>query len=235
MGKKRYARRVNPVHTSARDSNKLALAAIPNTPPRVSPQRVKAVVTCLTIAGFAAIGADCWMSWQGFSSMPIDWWVAATLTAIVAVSQLGTGIIQALGGNPFVGVGGSARGDGIWGITLRGLYGLDIFSNFSGFGGTAHLSIWGLWRDPMGQIGLVLWHLVLAVLLAFGDEILLRIRDRIAIGAQVNQQLAKIRDINVTAHNIALKEYRARAMAQAKQAGQKMDVHFEWIEDQEND
>ncbi|MGG6240920.1 hypothetical protein ACQ4N7_20045 [Nodosilinea sp. AN01ver1] len=70
--------------------------------------------------------------------MPVEWWIAVVLTTIVAVSQLGSGVIQALGGNPFTGIGGSASGDGMWGLTLRGLYGLDIFSNFSGFGGAQY-------------------------------------------------------------------------------------------------
>ncbi|MEM6866777.1 MAG: hypothetical protein AAF528_00135 [Cyanobacteria bacterium P01_C01_bin.121] len=207
----------------------MALMMIPNTPPRVSPERIRLVITALTIGGFAAIGADCWMSWAGFSSLPIDWWVAATFTAIVAISQLGSGVIQALGGDPFAGIGGSASGDGAWGITLRGLYGLDIFSNFSGFGGTMHLSFQLLWADPLGTLGLVLWNLVLAVLLAFGDEILFRLRDRIAIGAQKNQQLAKIRAINVRAHNVALDQYRNRAMEQARQVGQNLNVRFDWL------
>lgn len=227
MAKKTKVRRVNHGQYSPSRS---ALRAIPNTPPRVSPERIRLVVTALTVGGFAAIGADSWMSWQGFSSLPIDWWVAVTLTAIVAISQLGSGVIQALGGDPFAGIGGSAGGDGAWGITLRGLYGLDIFSNFAGFGGTSHLSIQAMWADPLGTLGLLLWNGVLAVLLAFGDEILFRIRDRIAIGAQRNQQLAKIRAIQVKAHNIALEEYRTRAMAQAKEVGQKLNVRFDWLE-----
>ena len=229
MGKK--YRRVNhgDRNSGSSSSRRSALAVVPSAPPKVSPERVRLVVMLLTIGGFVAIAADCWMSWEGFRTMPIDWWIAAALTAIVAISQLGSGVIQAMGGDPFKGVGGSVSGDGAWGLTLRALYGLDIFSNFSGFGGTMHLSFQLLWADPLGTLGLVLWNLVLAVLLAFGDEILFRLRDRIAIGAQKNQQLAKIRAINVRAHNVALDQYRNRAMEQARQVGQNLNVRFDWL------
>jgi hypothetical protein len=230
---KRRARKVNNGQYTP-TATKSTSTAITTTPPRVSPERVNVVLMCLTVAGFAAIAADGWMSWQGFKTLPIDWWVAVTLTTIVAASQLGSGVIQALGGDPFKGVGGSAGGDGWWGITLRGLYGLDIFSNFAGFGGTQYLNVGVIWADPMGAIGLVLWNLVLAVLLAFGDEILFRLRDRIAIGAQRNQQLAKLRGIQVSAHNKVLEQYRKRAMEQAETAGAKMNVAFDWLEGGDN-
>lgn len=230
---KRMARKVNTGHYTPSPASNTSTAII-NTPPRVSPERVTVILLCLTVAGFAAIAADGWMSWEGFSTLPISWWVAVTLTVIVAAAQLGSGIIQSLGGDPFSGVGGSASGDGLWGLTLRGLYGLDIFSNFAGFGGTKYLSLDLIWADPMGTIGLILWNFVLAVLLAFGDEILFRLRDRIAIGAQKNQQLAKLRGIQVKAHNQVLRHYEARAMAQAEAAGQNMNVNFEWLEGGDN-
>ncbi|MEM6839905.1 MAG: hypothetical protein AAF609_24095, partial [Cyanobacteria bacterium P01_C01_bin.120] len=166
---------------------------------------------------------------------PIDWWIAVALTAIVAISQLGSGVIQAMGGNPFKGVGGSVGGDGAWGLTLRALYGLDIFSNFSGFGGADQFSLGALWNDPGGTLGLLVWNLVLSVLLAFGDEILFRIRDRVSIGAQANQQLAKLRQIQVDAHNVTLKHYRTRAMKQAQLAGEKMNVNFDFLEGSNDD
>lgn len=230
---KRRARKLNNGQYNP-PANKSTSTAITVSPPRVSPERVNVVLMSLTVAGFAAIAADGWMSWEGFKTLPIDWWVAVTLTTIVAASQLGSGVIQALGGDPFKGVGGSAGGDSTWGLILRGLYGLDIFSNFAGFGGTQYLNLDVIWADPVGAIGLVLWNLVLAVLLAFGDEILFRLRDRIAIGAQKNQQLAKLRGIQVAAHNKVLSQYRKRAMEQAEAAGAKMDVQFDWLEGGDN-
>ena len=214
MGKK--YRRVNhgDRNSGSSSSRRSALAVVPSAPPKVSPERVRLVVMLLTIGGFVAIAADCWMSWEGFRTMPIDWWIAAALTAIVAISQLGSGVIQAMGGDPFKGVGGSVSGDGAWGLTLRALYGLDIFSNFSGFGGAEQFSFRTLW----------------AVLLAFGDEILFRIRDRVAIGSQANQQLAKLRQIQLDAHNVTLRYYRQRAMQQAQAAGEKMSVNFDFLE-----
>jgi hypothetical protein len=229
---KRKARRVNNDQRTPTANH--TATAITTTPPRVSPERVNLVLICLTVAGFAAIAADCWMSWEGFKTLPIDWWVAATLTAIVAASQLGSGIIQSLGGDPFTGVGGSSSGDGLWGLTLGGLYWLDIFSNFAGFGGTQYLNLSLILNAPGATIGLIVWNAVLAVLLAFGDEILFRLRDRIAIGAQRNQQLAKIREIQIQSHNKMLKHYRERASEAADVAGQNMSVDFDWIEGSEN-
>lgn len=231
---KRRARKLNTGQHSSTTTRATTSTAIATIPPRVSPWRVDLVLLLLTIAGFAAIGADCWMSWEGFSTMPIDWWIGVVLTSIVAVSQLGSGIIQALGGDPFKGIGGSTSADDWWGLTLKGLYVLDIFSNFAGFGGTQYLSFDALWNSPGGTIGLLLWNATLAVLLAFGDEILFRLRDRIAIGAQKNQQLAKIRAIQVDAHNQVLRHYKTRAMEQADAAGQKLNVSFDWLEGRDN-
>ncbi|WOD37381.1 hypothetical protein [Nodosilinea sp. E11] len=231
---KRRIRKVNSGHYSPAPTAAVTSTAISVTPPRVSPWRVDLALLLLTVGGFAAIGADSWMSWEGFSTMPIDWWIAAILTAIVAVSQIGSGIIQALGGDPFKGIGGSTSADDWWGITLKGLYVLDIFSNFAGFGGTQYLSINALWADPLGTIGLLLWNATLAVLLAFGDEILFRLRDRIAIGAQKNQQLAKIRAIQVEAHNKVLDHYRKLAVEQAEAAGQNLSVAFDWLDGGDN-
>ena len=230
MGKKYRRGNHGDRNSGASSSRRSALAVVPSAPPKVSPERVRLVVMLLTVGGFVAIAADCWMSWEGFRTMPIDWWIAAALTAIVAISQLGSGVIQAMGGAPFKGVGGSVSGDGAWGLTLRALYGLDIFSNFSGVGGAEQFSFRTLWADPGGTLGLLVWHLVLAVLLAFGDEILFRIRDRVAIGSQANQQLAKLRQIQLDAHNVTLRYYRQRAMQQAQAAGEKMSVNFDFLE-----
>jgi len=212
-----------------------ASSALATTPPRVSNLRVNAALAVLTAGGVAAIAADCWMSWIGFKTLPVTWHVAATLTAIVAAGQIGSGVIQSLGGDPFAGVGGSAGGDGTWSITLKGLYLLDIFSNFSGFGGTQYLSLSGFMGDPAGTLGLLLWNLVLSGLLAFGDEILFRLRDRIAIGARKNRQLQKIHTLQVAAHNAALNEYSKTAMDRARAAGQKLDVNFDWLEGDASD
>lgn len=231
----RRLKRINPGDVNATSPPTPSAAALVHSPPRVSPGRVKLVVGVLTVCGFAAIGADCWMSWEGFRTLPVDWWIAATLTAGVAVSQLGSGVIQSLGGNPFQGIGGNAQGDAVWGLTLKGLYGLDIFSNFSGFGGQQYLSLGALMADPLGTIGLLFWFGLLATLLAFLDEIVFRLRDRIAIGAQANQQRAKIRDIQIKAHDVALAEYRSRAMQQAADMGQRMGVSFDWVEGGDGD
>lgn len=229
MGKK--LRRVNDGNYSQSNSSR---SAIVSTLPRVSPTRVTLTVWGLTIAGFAAIAADGWMSWKGFSGMPIEWYIAATLTTVVASAQLGSGIIQALGGDPFAGVGGSSEGDQIWGMVLRGLYALDIFSNFAGFGGPAYLSFDLLLSNPGGTIGYAIWNGLLSVLLAFGDELLFRLRDRVAIGARKNEQLDKLFQIKLQAHNEAIKEYRSRAIAQGKAAGQNAIVEFDWLKDEDN-
>ncbi|HEY9760915.1 MAG TPA: hypothetical protein V6D07_00230 [Trichocoleus sp.] len=224
MGKTKL-RRINSGQYSPRSS-----AIVPATPPRVSPERVQGAIALLTVGAFVLIAADCWMSWVGFSQLPVDWWIAASLTGLIAITQIGAGVIQSIGGDPFKDIGGSAQGDGGWGIILRGLYLIDIFSNFAGFGGVQYLNINQLMADPLGVIGLVLWNGVLAILLAFGDEILFRIRDRIAIGAAVNGQLAKLRSIQVETHNLVLQAYRERAIAYARTLGEKLPISFDWLE-----
>ncbi|HEY9881665.1 MAG TPA: hypothetical protein V6D29_24655 [Leptolyngbyaceae cyanobacterium] len=229
MAKRVKLRRVNSDQYSPSAS-----ALVPTTPPRVSPGRVQGAISLLTVGAFILIAADCWMSWEGFSQLPVDWWIAASLTGLIAITQIGAGVIQSIGGDPFKGIGGSAQGDGGWGIILRGLYLIDIFSNFAGFGGVQYLSLDGLMADPLGAIGLILWNGVLAILLAFGDEILFRIRDRITIGAAVNGQLAKLRAIQIETHNLVLQAYREKAVAYARSLGERMPISFDWLEGKED-
>lgn len=229
MGKK--LKRVNNGNYSPSNP---ARGGIVTTLPKISPTRVTLTIWFLTIAGFFAIAADGWMSWIGFSDMPIEWYIAATLTSIVAAAQLGSGIIQSLGGNPFTGVGGSSEGDNLWGMVLRGLYALDILSNFAGFGGPKYLSLDLLKSNPGGMIGYAILNLLLSVLLAFGDELLFRLRDRVAIGAKKNEQLSKLHQIHLSAHNEAIAAYKTRAIEQGKAAGQRAKVDFDWIEEKDN-
>ena len=81
--------------------------------------------------------------------------------------------------------------------------------------------------EASGQ-GLLL--LGLAALLTFGDEILLRLVDRLSIGGRANEASGSKADIDLAAYQKYLTVYRKRALAQAEEAGERSKVDFDWLE-----
>ena len=204
--------------------------------PRVSPGHVTMVKVFATIGGFGLIAYDGWMSWQGFEFVPdIDMYGQVTLTSLVMVVQLASGVIQALGGNPFVGLGGNPQADGIVGNFIKAIYFADFLSNFAGWGGGYYLSPLVFLRAPFESLAMLALRGLLSILLVFGDEMVFRLRDRLIQGSRGNQQRARLFNIRKRAHDKALDVYERIAMRRAEELGRAMDVDFEWIEDDIDD
>lgn len=211
-------------------------SALTERPNRVSPGHVRMIQLLGTCTGFALIAYDGYMSWLGFGTISnIDLFGRSVMTLLIVTVQLTSGCIQALGGNPLVGLGGNAQGDGIVAWFIKGLYVADFISNFTGWGGDRHLSLGALVRDPFSNLMMAAWIALWSLILVFADEIAFRIRDRLIIGSVGNQQRAKIFRIRRKAHDKALEVWETHAMQEAEAIGKTLGVDFEWIEEDIHD
>ena len=71
---------------------------------------------------------------------------------------------------------------------------------------------------------------MLSCLLTFSDEILLRLVDRLVVGARANDASAQKADIDTKAYNRYLRGYEQRALTNADRAGQSASVDFDWLQ-----
>lgn len=194
---------------------------------RISPQRVQLILGLALAGSVALVAFDAWISLQGFRMMTLPQYVPMALAGLILITQLATGALQQIGMNPFGGVGGSTGLDFVWRWVLIGVYALDIGSNAIAFGAANYLSLRALRSAPMGSITMALVLLLLALLLTFGDEILLRLADRLVVGARANAAAAKIAAIQQRAYQEHLKQYEAWAMTDAQQ--QRPHVDYSWL------
>lgn len=198
-------------------------------PPKVPAWYVDTACTALLIGGCIAIAGDVYMSWRGFDELGLSLVPSVVLTSIVAITQVGSATVQALGGSPRKGIGGNDEADFVWGLILPGAYFLDFVSNFYGFGGVPH--ILRILIQPINSIGMILTHAMLALLLCFGDEILFRIRHQLSPSAEANRLRARGRRIELDANYRALNKYRQRAMDRADDIGMNAPIDLEWMDD----
>jgi hypothetical protein len=196
---------------------------------RASQKRVELIKTTAIAAAIALTVYDAYVSYQGFRQLQLPNQAPLVLALLILVVQLASGAIQQLGMNPFRGVGGSGFMDFMWIWVLASVYVIDVGSNAIAFGAGQYLSFWGIIRNPdnLGMAGVIL---MLACLLTFGDEILLRLVDRLVVGSRANDASAQKAGIDTRAYHRYLKGYEARAMQNADRAGQSATVDFEWLQ-----
>ena len=203
---------------------------IPRPPAqRISKGRVQLIKTVAVIAAVALTAYDAFVSYQGFGALALPKHAPLVLALLILVVQLASGAIQQLGMNPFRGVGGSGFMDFIWTWVLASVYVIDVGSNAIAFGLGQYLSFWAVIRNPdnLGMAGVIL---MLSALLTFGDEILLRLVDRLTVGARANDASADKSNIDTRAYHRYLKGYEQRASSQADRAGQSATVDFDWLQ-----
>lgn len=196
---------------------------------RISSKRVKLI---RTLAGFGAIALtifDAKVSYDGFRMLALPQYVPLVLALLILSIQLASGAVQQLGMNPFHGVGGNAAMDFLWRWVLVSVYVIDIGSNAIAFGIGRDLSWPSLRADPIGTLTMPVVLLLLSCLLTFGDEILLRLVDRLDIGSKANAMAATKGDIDGRAYHRYLKGYEQRALTQADAAGANAAVDFDWL------
>ena len=203
---------------------------IPQPPAqRISKGRVQLIKTVAVIAAVALTIFDAFVSYLGFKSLDLPNHAPLVLALLILVIQLASGAIQQLGMNPFRGVGGSGFMDFMWTWVLASVYVIDVGSNAIAFGIGQYLSFWTVIRNPdnLAMGGLLL---MLAAMLTFGDEVLLRLVDRLDIGSRANDASAQKASIDTRAYHRYLKGYEQRAIAQADRAGQSATVDFDWLQ-----
>jgi len=204
---------------------------IPKPPTqRVSKSRVKLIKTVAVVAAIALTIYDAYVSYQGFRRLGLPNQAPIVLALLILVVQLASGAIQQLGMNPFKGVGGSGPMDFVWTWVLASVYVIDVGSNAISFGAGQYFSMWRFIRLDFDGIAMGFVLLVLASLLTFGDEILLRLVDRIVVGSRANDASAQKANIDTKAYNRYLKGYEQRAIANADRAGQSATVDFDWLQ-----
>lgn len=204
---------------------------IPKPPvQRVSKSRVKLIKTVAVVAAVALTIYDAYVSYQGFRRLGLPNQAPIVLALLILVVQLASGAIQQLGMNPFKGVGGSGPMDFVWTWVLASVYVIDVGSNAIAFGAGEYFSMWRVIRLDFDGLAMGFILLALACLLTFGDEILLRLVDRLMVGGRANDASAKKSDIDQKAYNRYLKGYEQRAIANADRAGQSATVDFDWLQ-----
>jgi hypothetical protein len=204
---------------------------IPKPPQqRISKKRVELIKTGAIVAAVALTGYDAFVSWQGFRMLGLPNHAPLVLALLILIVQLASGAIQQLGMNPFKGVGGSGLMDFFWKWVLASVYVIDIGSNAIAFGAGQYFSFWRLIRLDLDGLAMGGILVMLSCLLTFGDEILLRLVDRLIVGARANDASARKADVDTKAYNRYLRGYEQRALTNADRAGQSASVDFDWLQ-----
>ena len=189
---------------------------------RISNQRVQAIKALAGAGAIALTIFDARVSYDGFRMLALPPFVPLVLALLILS-------VQQLGMNPFQGVGGSVAVDFVWRWVLVGVYILDIGSNAIAFGFGQHLNMANIRLDPIGAFTMPLVLLLLSCLLTFGDEILLRLVDRLDVGARANRMAAIKGRIDQEAYAKYLQGYQQRALDHADKAGSRATVDFDWL------
>jgi hypothetical protein len=206
--------------------------SIPKPPQqRAGHGRITLIKFVAIVAAVALTVFDAKVSWDGFKLMTLPEFVPLVLALLIFVVQLCSGAVQQLGMNPFYGVGGSPLMDFIWRWVLIGVYVIDVGSNAIAFGVPTYLTPLRAMRSPVDSLTMAVVLLLLSALLTFGDEILLRLVDRLDLGSKANAAAARKVAIDQDAYNRYLKGYKASALAQAEAAGEQAAIDFEWMKE----
>jgi Na+-transporting methylmalonyl-CoA/oxaloacetate decarboxylase gamma subunit len=206
--------------------------SIPKPPQqRAGHGRITLIKFVAIVAAVALTVFDAKVSWDGFKLMSLPEFVPLVLALLIFVVQLCSGAVQQLGMNPFYGVGGSPLMDFIWRWVLVGVYAIDVGSNAIAFGVPTYLTPLRAMRSPVDSLTMAVVLLLLSALLTFGDEILLRLVDRLDLGSKANAAAARKVAIDQDAYNRYLKGYKASALAQADAAGEQAAIDFDWMKE----
>jgi hypothetical protein len=201
---------------------------------RISSKRVKLIKTLAGVGAIALTVFDAKVSYDGFRMLALPQYVPLVLALLLLSIQLASGAVQQLGMNPFHGVGGSGTMDFLWRWVLVSVYVIDIGSNAIAFGIGRDLTWANVRAAPVASLTMPVVLLLLSCLLTFGDEILLRLVDRLDIGSKGNEMSATKMTIDQKAYGRYLNGYADRAYAQADTAGARATVDFDWLKQSGN-
>lgn len=197
---------------------------------RISTARVNLIKAIALVAAVALTVYDAYVSYQGFKILELPNHAPLVLALLILIVQLASGAIQQLGMNPFRGVGGSGFMDFLWIWVLASVYVIDVASNAIAFGVGRYTTWEALSNYPIGALVMIVSVLMLSCLLTFGDEILLRLVDRLLVGSRANQASVEKSEVDLKAYRRYLKGYEQRALNQAQKAGESASIDFSWLE-----
>lgn len=197
--------------------------------PRASRTRISLIIFLAVVAAVCLTIFDAQASLMGFRMMPLPQYTPLVLASMIFIVQLCVGALQSLGLNPFHGIGGSPFLDFVYKWIVASIYIIDVGSNAIAFKIQQFLT-WGALRsDPIGNITMAIIMFVLALLLTFGDELLLRKAERLDQASKANAAAARKLKIDQTAYSRYLKGYETKAIEQADAAGENAVVDHKWL------
>ena len=191
-----------------------------NYKPGVGQWRIDLVKNLIFVAAITLVVSDGVISWMGLTKVAMGDMVAIVLTTLIFVTQLGVGILHALGVNfrDLMVDSGDDWGNTFWVYVLLGIYFLDIASNMIAM--QLIESVVLIADDVIGGIGGVFLAVAGGTLLTFADEMLFRLHDKIAIESKSNKVLSERMKIEQQLHNVYLKEVKSLGREKAKAEAQ---------------
>lgn len=199
----------------------------PNHKPQVTQWRLDATLLFVLGVSVALVVYDAFVSFLGFQKLGLDGHGPFIFAGLIFVTQMGVGLLHALGEDfRDVAAGSDTQFlNNAWSWVLIIIYGTDIASNAFEFGLFDYLE--QSLAAPVEGLGGALLVLGLATLLCFGDEILLRIYDKINIARARNVAYARRHGVSVQANRKYLDAMKDRQMQEAETAGRKQG-HFQF-------
>jgi hypothetical protein len=199
-----------------------------NFTPAAQQWRIDTTTTVILASAAGLILYDSWVSYNGFEKLGIGYQSSIVFAVLIAVVQLGVGANHVVGGSFSIkGDNGDDLIDTIFSVGIRSIYIIDIASNAVEFGIGKALKLSNLQADPANALGVAAIFAGLAFLLSFGDDMLLRLNDRIAAGSTLNRIRSKYFYQNAAAHMTYLKAENNAQTQKARLDGQRTGQ--QWI------
>ena len=192
-----------------------------NYRPSVTQWRLDATLLFVLGVSIALVLYDSYVSYLGFVKLGLDGHGPFIFAGLIFVTQMGVGLLHALG-EDFRDMKADSDTEFLnnaWSWVLMIIYGTDIASNAFEFGLFDYLA--QTLPAPVEGIGGALLVLGLATLLCFGDEILLRIYDKINVARAKNVAYAKRHGVAIQVNRKYLSAMKERQMQEAETLGRK--------------
>ena len=209
-------------------SNRTTRKYLPSRP-SVSQWRVLLVCNMVLAAAISAVIYDAYVSYDGFVKMGLPGHAPFIFAGMIFVTQLGIGVLHGIGAN-FTKISadsGDTFLDDAWIQILVALYGIDLFSNGVSFG-----LLEGGWQSfvdrPIDRTGNALLVILFAVVLTLGDEILLRIYDKIMKVAIENGIISTKYGIYTKAHKKYLRKVQQQVFEAAERKAEQEGSHWDY-------
>lgn len=189
--------------------------------PRVTQWRLDSTLFGVVAVAIALVIYDAYVSFLGFQGLGLEGHGPFIFAGLIFITQMGVGVLHAVG-EDFRDVKAGSDTEflnNIWSWILFIIYGTDIASNAFEFGLVEYLS--RAMSAPVEGLGGGALVLALATMLCFGDEILLRVFDKLNLARAKNRASAKRHNAAIAASNTYVQYYQERAVQDAESEGRR--------------